>query len=67
MDPKSILQSRTFWANVIALIIWAFALFGIAPQLSPEVAEFVEAVGPGILAVVNIILRARTTQPVTIP
>lgn len=60
MAAKNILASKTFWFNVLALVL-GFAqeqgLFALIP----------EPYGPAALALGNIILRAVTTQPVTLP
>lgn len=58
MDPKSIFKSRMFWFNLAAGAIQAFPTFApLIPQPWGIVAT----------ALVNIVLRAMTTQPVTVP
>jgi hypothetical protein len=62
-DTKSILQSKTFWANVIPIVA---TLIG---SQWPAVGDFVQAHGlelVGFLAAGNIGLRAATKEPVTL-
>ena len=57
MSKKSLLGSRTFWANVLGLVVsLGSEQFGIAIPHAPEV-----------LAVANILLRVITTQGVYLP
>ena len=63
MTPKPWYASKTIWANVLAFAATMFTVFGVnLPfELSPEVqAEIVAAV----MAVVNIVLRFVTTEPI---
>lgn len=53
MNAKSILQSRTFWANILGA---AAELAGILPATWAA----------PVMMVVNIALRAVTNQPVTL-
>lgn len=59
MDSKLWYASKTFWTNIITLL-WTFLgpLVGI-PTLDPETML-------GILAVVNVVLRIVTKQPVVL-
>ncbi len=59
MDTKLWYASKTFWTNIITLL-WTFIgpLIGI-PTLDPETML-------GILAVINVILRIVTKQPVAL-
>ena len=59
MEPKSILASKTFWANLIALA----AVMAGSAGLDIGVEEQGTLVA-GIMAVVNIILRFVTKSPV---
>ncbi len=60
MDPKSWWQSKTIWANVIALVaavgLWAQAGFGMTNMTT--------LVFPAVLAAVNVVLRLVTHQPI---
>lgn len=61
MDPKSILLSKTLWANVIAFIA---ALLGAHHVVvDPDTQATLVA---GVMAVLNIALRLVTKQPVTL-
>lgn len=60
MDTKSILKSRTFWANVLLIIVALFKHFGV----DGEGATVDEGTIAAILGVVNIGLRIVTTQGV---
>jgi hypothetical protein len=56
MDTKSILTSKTIWANIVAVgATFAAKQFGVEIDASTQVA---------ILGVVNLILRVVTKQPV---
>lgn len=58
---KSILTSKTFWFNVLggAAQVIGFAGQYIPPQYAP--------IAVGVTALINIILRTVTTQPVSVP
>lgn len=58
MDAKNFLLSKTLWVNALALI---GTLFGVE-ELAP--AEFREEIIVSVLAVVNIVLRVFTKQPI---
>lgn len=51
MDPKHILTSKTFWANLIAI---GLELSGYLPSNYAAI----------VIPVLNIVLRLATTQPV---
>jgi len=59
METKSIWQSKTFWVNLISIgaIIGASCGFEIDTETQAVLST-------GILAVVNIILRLVTKQPI---
>lgn len=65
MDPKPILTSRTFWANVVGAV--AFVVPFIFTNIQVIDADTQATITGGILVVVNLILRLVTTQPVTVP
>lgn len=58
MQAKPIWQSKTFWANIVAL---AGTLVG-TEVLNAEMQGEIVA---GIMAVLNVVLRFVTKQPVT--
>lgn len=62
-DSKPWYQSKTLWTNIIALVAAITGAFGLDLGLDAETQ--VSLVG-GIMAVVNIVLRVVTTQPVTV-
>lgn len=57
MDPKPFWKSKTLWANVVALVTAAGAV--VMGQ-----ADWQTVLGPVALAIVNMILRFVTKQPV---
>jgi len=60
MKSKKWSASRTLWVNFIAIVaIVLNSLYGIELD-----AEIQAALSTSILAVINIILRLRTSQPV---
>lgn len=60
MDPKSIFSSKTFWFNVLTLVV----TYGgtLTNALPAEFAQY----AIGVVAIANVLLRLITTQPVTI-
>mgnify|MGYP007047823503 CR=1 FL=1 len=62
-DSKPAWASKTLWVNLIALLVSVGAAFGVDLGLDTEAQA--SLVG-GIMAVVNIVLRVMTTQPVTV-
>jgi hypothetical protein len=63
VDAKSIFASKTFWANILAFIAAVATAFGFNLGLTPDVQGTLVA---GIMAIVNIVLRLVTNQPVTL-
>jgi hypothetical protein len=61
-DPKHILQSKTFWTNLLAPV-FLFISTKYAINLDPDTQTVVIFV---IMSIVNIGLRAITTGPVNI-
>lgn len=59
MPTKSILASWTFWFNILAAVYEVAANFGLIANLPPEAKTIVLLVG-------NLLLRLKTTQPVTL-
>lgn len=64
MEAKSILRSKTFWFNLITGLVTV----GGVIQGSPLAANPHVQVGVGLfISIGNIILRAITNQPITLP
>ena len=65
-EVKSLFASKTFWTNVIAMVIGGFAITGHA--LPPEIAspEAQAETLTVITGLVNVVLRLITSQPVSI-
>jgi hypothetical protein len=60
MESKKFYQSKTFWFNVIALVVMVLGAFGYKGEVPEEWAALV----PAILAIVNLVLRFITKQPI---
>lgn len=60
---KSIFASKTFWANIVALVATVSTAFGLDLGLDPE--SQVAIVGT-VMSVVNIVLRFITKDPVSV-
>ncbi len=58
MKGKALLQSKTFWVNVLALV--GMILTGTGAVASPDWLQY-EAIA---LAAVNVVLRLITGQPI---
>lgn len=63
MDDKKWYASKTLWFNLIALVVVVINAFGFAEF---EVATEVGAIGAGIVAVINLVLRAVTDKKITL-
>ena len=62
-QAKSIFYSKTFWFNVVALIVLVAGSFGFnEAELSPNLETYALV----IVTVVNLLLRLVTKQPVKI-
>lgn len=60
MSAKNYLKSKTLWANMLALVLIVAQLFGIVPAvIDPEKQA-------GLLAILNLILRLITKQPISL-
>ena len=57
---KSIFQSRTFYFNLLALLVAVVGQFGYSGELPAGWAVYV----PSIIAVINVILRLLVKQPI---
>ena len=63
METKSILLSKTFWFNLLALVVLVANAFGFADfQHDPELGTYAII----IVTVVNLALRFFTKQPVKV-
>lgn len=60
MESKNFLLSKTLWVNVLAFIA---TMFGVEELASPEMQGDIVA---AVMAVVNIVLRFMTKQPITL-
>jgi hypothetical protein len=63
MDSKKFYTSKTFWFNVAALVVVVINAFGFADfEAAPEVG----AIGAGLVAVINLVLRVVTDKKISI-
>lgn len=63
VQGKKIWRSRTFWWNILALVVALAGYFGFGDfEASPDTA----AIAAGVAAVINLVLRVLTDEPVTI-
>ena len=60
---KSIFVSKTFWANIVAIVATVAGMFGLDLGLDAETQAQIVA---GVMAVVNIALRFVTDEPVSL-
>jgi len=61
MEAKSFLRSKTFWFNVLALVMLVATGFGYGEfQADPAITQY----GAVVITVINLILRFATRQPV---
>lgn len=63
MEAKSIFASRTVWATLIAFVATMAGAFGLDLGLD---ADTQSAIVGGIMAVVGLVMRLLTKQPVSI-
>jgi hypothetical protein len=59
---KALVQSKTFWFNILAVLIAIAGLFGF--QDFEPTAETVKIIA-SIVGIGNIVLRLKTKQPIT--
>ena len=64
MEAKTILQSRTFWAQVVAGLVLILPLVTGKGDIIDEEAQ--PPIVGGLWAVANVILRLLTSTPVTL-
>ena len=60
MDEKKWYASKTFWFNLVALVVMVLGAFGYTGEVPDEWGVFV----PAIIAAVNLILRYFTKEPI---
>ena len=59
---KKLLKSKTFWFNLLAIIVTVASQFGFSEfEPSEEIAELTVI----FAGVVNILLRVKTSEPIT--
>jgi len=63
MDAKSIFLSKTFWFNLLALLVIVANVFGFAEFSRDPIVDQYALV---IVTIVNIVLRFATKQPVKV-
>lgn len=66
MESKPFYLSKTFWFNVVAVLILVLNQFGYVGELDPEWHGYVDVFVPAFVALVNIVLRFITKQPVAL-
>lgn len=66
MFAKSFLLSKTFWFNVVAVLVLILNQFGYVGELDPEWQGYVDVFVPALVAVINIALRFITKQPIAL-
>ncbi len=58
---KALLQSKTFWFNLLAIIVAIASFFGFGEfNPDPKVSEGIATA----TAIINILLRMKTNQPI---
>lgn len=62
-DTKFFLKSKTFWFNILALVTIIVGQFGFT-EFKPD--AWVGELGTAIVLIINIILRFRTTQKISL-
>ena len=60
MQSKQWYASKTLWFNILALVVALAAAFGYTGELPAEWAVFV----PGIIALINMVLRLITKEKI---
>jgi hypothetical protein len=60
MEAKKWYLSKTFWFNVVAVVVMILGAFGYTGEVPEEWAAIV----PAIVAIVNLVLRFITKQPI---
>jgi len=60
MEAKKWYLSKTFWFNIVALVVLVLGAFGYTGEVPDEWGVFV----PAIIAAVNLILRYFTKEPI---
>lgn len=64
MESKPWYKSKTLWVNLLAGVAALTGAFGVDVGLTPEVQASIAA---GVVALINLVLRLVTKQPVSVP
>ena len=67
---KPFYTSKTFWFNALAIAVYAAVSvagpLGYSGEIDPEVKGYIDVIAPAVVAVVNIALRFKTNQPISL-
>lgn len=66
MESKPFYASKTFWFNVLAVLVLIAGNFGYSGEIPGEWTEYVNVFVPAFVALVNLVLRFITKQPVSL-
>ena len=59
---KALVQSKTFWFNILAVVIAVASMFGFGEfEPTPQVTQGITT----LVAIINIVLRIKSSQPIT--
>ena len=68
MLGKKFYASKTFWFNVVAAGVFVAPMllgpFGYTGNVAPEIQEYINIFVPAAVALVNVILRFVTKEPI---
>ena len=67
VEIKSLFESKSFWFNVISLLVFVAGYFGFKEfSPNPELLDYAAKIMAVLLPLVNIALRKVTEQPVNL-